>query len=148
MTISFTVQGVPCGKGRPRVYSRHAVTPEKTREYEKLVQQSYISQGGKKLHGCIEMRVTAFYAIPKNTPKWQRPLMTAGLIRPVKVPDWDNVGKIIADALNKVAYDDDAMIVDGMVRKFYSDEPRVEVTMTEADSFPPNVTRAEYFRLR
>lgn len=39
----------------------------------------------------------------------------------------DNCIKIIADALNKIAYHDDTQIVDCQVRKFYSDDPRVEV---------------------
>lgn len=32
-------------------------------------------------------------------------------------PDWDNLGKLVSDALNKVAYKDDAQIVSGTVRK-------------------------------
>lgn len=144
--ISFTVEGEPCGKGRPRVYGKHAVTPEKTKAYEELVQMSYISQVRYKCFSkneCIEMRIVAYYTIPKNTPKWQIPLMLEGKIRPVKKPDWDNIGKIIADSLNQVAYYDDAQIVDSLVRKFYSDKPRVEVYITKADCFPPNITKKE-----
>ena len=50
-----------------------------------------------------------------------------GAIRPTVKPDWDNIGKIVADALNKIAYYDDAQIVDSQTRKFYSDRPRVEI---------------------
>lgn len=52
-------------------------------------------------------------------------------IRPTKKPDWDNIGKIICDSLNGVAYRDDAQIVDSMVRKFYSETPRVVVSIRE-----------------
>lgn len=144
--ISFTVGGEPCGKGRPRIYGNHGVTPEKTKVYEELVQMSYISQVRGKPFGkydCIEMRILAYYSIPKNTPKWQIPLMLEGKIRPVKKPDWDNIGKIIADSLNQVAYYDDAQIVDSLVRKFYSDKPRVEVYITKSDCYAPNVTKKE-----
>ena len=52
-------------------------------------------------------------------------------IRPTKKPDWDNIGKIICDSLNQIAYRDDAQIVDSQVRKFYSENPRVEVIIKE-----------------
>ena len=53
--------------------------------------------------------------------------MVAGDIRPTKKPDFDNVTKAVCDALNGVAYDDDSQIVDAMARKFYSEQPRIEV---------------------
>ena len=54
------------------------------------------------------------------------------VIRPTKKPDWDNIGKVVADSLNQVAYRDDAQVVDSQVRKFYSDQPRIEVTIQVA----------------
>lgn len=53
------------------------------------------------------------------------------MIRPTKKPDWDNIGKIVTDALNGVAYHDDAQIVDAQVRKFYSKDPRVEIIIQD-----------------
>lgn len=58
--------------------------------------------------------------------------MISGEIRPTVKPDWDNIGKLIADALNGIAYDDDKCIVDAMVRKFYSTDPRTVVILQEA----------------
>lgn len=54
-----------------------------------------------------------------------------GLIRPTKKPDIDNITKAILDALNKVAYKDDSAIVRFSIEKYYSDSPRVEVTIGE-----------------
>lgn len=53
-------------------------------------------------------------------------------IRPTVKPDLDNVAKLIYDALNGVAWHDDNAIVDTQVRKFYSDNPRVDVTIRTA----------------
>jgi Holliday junction resolvase RusA-like endonuclease len=50
---------------------------------------------------------------------------------PTKKPDIDNVVKSIFDALNKVAFNDDTQIISLSVRKFYSEHPRVEVTIWE-----------------
>ena len=36
------------------------------------------------------------------------------------------------DSLNEIAYHDDVQVVDCQVRKFYSDNPRVVVTIQEA----------------
>ena len=48
-------------------------------------------------------------------------------IRPTKKPDMDNILKIIADALNKVAYYDDKQIVECSIKKYYSNAPKVIV---------------------
>lgn len=61
--------------------------------------------------------------------------MLSGDIRPTKKPDMDNVIKIIADSLNKIAYRDDTQIVDCQVRKFYSEKPRVEVMIQTIDKY-------------
>ena len=77
----------------------------------------------------LDMRIKAFYSIPKSKSKKVKALMLDGTIRPTKKPDMDNVVKIIADALNQVAYRDDTQIVDCQCRKFYSENPRVEVSI-------------------
>ena len=53
--------------------------------------------------------------------------MAKGEIRPTVKPDWDNIGKIISDALNGIAYKDDAQVVSCTVEKRYSNTPCVEV---------------------
>lgn len=75
----------------------------------------------------LDMRVIAYYQIPKSTSKKRRAEMLSRKLRPIIKPDYDNIGKVVSDGLNKIAYHDDAAIVDGLVRKFYSDIPRVEV---------------------
>ena len=78
------------------------------------------------------MRVTAYFQIPKSTSKKHHMAMIDHLIRPTKKVDIDNLYKVVADACNHVAYHDDAQIVDGQIRKFYSDHPRVVITIQEA----------------
>ena len=53
--------------------------------------------------------------------------MEAGLIRPVKKPDADNIIKVVADSLNQAAYRDDADIVTVSLVKYYSQQPRLGV---------------------
>ena len=134
MKVSFTVLGEPQGKGRPR-FSRatgRTYTPDKTAAYENLVKLEYESQcrGQRFADGeMLDRRIFAYYGIPQSASKKRKALMLDGIIRPTKKPDMDNVVKVIADSLNNVAYKDDTQIVDAMVRKFYSDTPRVKVVI-------------------
>lgn len=136
MKVKFTIPGEPKGKGRPRgTRDGHMYTPKDTVYYENLVKTSYFQQCRAKpidKDVPLDVRITAYFQIPESTSKKRKLLMMARAIRPTKKVDWDNLGKIVCDSLNKIAYHDDAQIVDAQVRKFYSDNPRVVVTIQEA----------------
>lgn len=137
MRAKFTVLGEPNGKGRPRFDPKTGVahTPKKTASYENLVKTEFRLQcGGVKFpdDAMLDVRVFAYYTIPKSVSKKKRAAMLARQIRPTKKPDFDNIGKVVCDSLNGIAYRDDAQVVDAMVRKFYSEQPRVEVVIQEA----------------
>ena len=107
-------------------------TPAKTVNYETLVKQLYIVEHhNRQLDGPLSMTVRAYFQIPKSASQRKATEMQEGKIRPTTKPDWDNVGKIISDALNGLAYRDDSQIVRATVEKYYSDEPRVEVEIQE-----------------
>ena len=132
--VKFIILGEPNGKGRPKFDTRgpyvRAVTPKKTADYEALVKMEYQAQCDGFMFSrdaALGMLVTAYKPIPKSTSKKKRVLMLGDIIRPTKKPDWDNVGKIVCDALNKIAFCDDTQIVDGRVIKRYAEQPRVEV---------------------
>ena len=135
--MRFTVPGEPTGKGRPRVVHNgaftRAYTPEKTASYENLVKLEFQRQcsGQYSDNGQIGMRVMCYYGLAGSDSKCKRQAKLDGAIRPTKKPDCDNVGKIIADSLNGVAYKDDAQIVSMTVEKYYAEIPRVEVEITE-----------------
>ncbi len=142
MKAEFTVLGEPHGKGRPRfsIRSRKAFTPENTASYENLVKLEYQSQCRDSVsnelirfpdEAQLDMRIIAYYSIPASNSKKVKEKKLKGAIRPVKKPDMDNVLKCVADSLNKIAYHDDTQIVDCLVRKFYSLQPRIEVSITD-----------------
>lgn len=134
--IRFTVLGEPKGKGRPRFNTRtgHAITPKDTVNYESLVRLEYAQQtNGFRFpdDAMLDMRILAYYSIPQSKSKKVKAAMINHEIRPTKKPDMDNVVKIIADSLNQVAYRDDTQIVDCQCRKYYSEQPRVEVIIKQ-----------------
>ena len=136
MTVKFTVLGEPRGKQRPRMTRNgHTYTPAETVQYENLVRMEYRRQCGDYRFpddAALDMRIMAYYAIPKSVSKKKRQEMLAHRIRPLKKVDCDNAVKIVADSLNNLAYRDDVQIVDCQIRKFYSPEPRIVVTIQEA----------------
>lgn len=132
--IRFSVPGEPVGKARPRfTKSGHAYTPAKTRVYESIVkgEASIAMRWKKQLTGAISLSVRAFFPIPKYFTRSIREKALSGELYHQKKPDWDNVGKIISDALNGVVYADDAIVARAEVVKLYSDNPRVEICVKQ-----------------
>ena len=138
MTCDFVVEGKPVGKGRPRFKRMgnfvQTYTPEKTAEYEKLVRLRFQNAGGQITDKPVRVEITAFFAPPKSTMKRDRIEMLANRILPEKKPDCDNIAKIILDALNKIAYVDDAQVIDLSVIKRYAAEAKVIVHIEEIDT--------------
>ena len=135
MKYELEVPGKITGKGRPRVNTTTAIayTPTKTKEYEELVKQYFIikNRGVKPLEGRISVTIKAYFGIPKNASKKQREEMLNNNISPVKKPDIDNIAKIILDALNKLAFNDDNQIIKLSIEKVYSEEEKVSVLIEE-----------------
>jgi len=105
-------------------------TPKETVHHEKEVEAAFLEASrGRRFEEKVplDIRIIAYYPIPKSTSKKRRQMMIEHTIRPTVKPDLDNVAKLVYDALNGVAWHDDNAIVDTQVRKFYSENPRVDV---------------------
>ena len=129
----FTVYGDPRGKGRPRFTMKgHAFTDALTVEYEGRVKNAWKSEN----FYCIEEQPTtiiinAFFRVPVSLSKKKRESLFGAAY--MHKPDCDNIAKIILDALNGIAYQDDRQINCLLIHKKYvdsDDDPsRVEVTI-------------------
>lgn len=139
-SVSFHVPGKPQGKARARTFynqnlGKHmSVTPESTVLYENLIKTMYI----REAKGCkfekevpVTLRIIARYTPAKSTSKKKMQQMLNGEILPLKKPDMDNIVKVIADALNGVAYLDDSQIVLVKAKKVYSAIEGVDVAIEE-----------------
>ncbi len=132
-SISFTVCGEPVAKGRPRVTKKGtAYTPEKTKKAE----CDFRLQAGKHApyvpkEGPLSLDVIFYRSVPKSWSKDKKNLALQGWILPISVPDLDNMIKLVKDAMNKIFYHDDAQICKESCAKFYSDDPRIEIILTE-----------------
>lgn len=138
MEIRITVPGKPVGKGRPRFGNGFTYTPKKTVEYENLVRFAWMQKGADKLSGKLRAVIVAHFPIPKGTSKKKRASMDGTMYD--KKPDCDNIAKIILDALNGIAYDDDAQVALLSVVKIYdSDESKVEILLAETEAEYGNI---------
>ncbi len=121
----FVVPSDPKGKGRPRGNRKTGVhyTPPETKNYERLIKTYFLRAGGSMLFpegSPVGLEVVARFAIPKSFAKWKRKAIEDGAVGYVmKKPDFDNVEKVVADALNGIAYHDDAQVVGARCHKIY-----------------------------
>lgn len=138
MTVKFYVLGEPVGKGRPKFRRvgnfTQTYTPSKTAKYEQLVRLEYEAQIGNfcfPKEKALSMTIRILKGIPKSTSGTRTQKMLTGIIFPGKRPDVDNCIKAVLDALNKVAFHDDSQVVRILAYEVYSEDPRLEVEITE-----------------
>lgn len=137
LVVTFSVDGIPHGKGRPR-FRRignfvSTYTDAKTKTYEALVKEA-----AQKAMGSTEPLETpvAFYChirlpVPKSYPKKRVEACLNGSEWPTKKSDIDNYCKSIMDALNGVVYLDDSQVVYLLSTKKYSTVAGVDVIVME-----------------
>lgn len=145
--VKLVILGEPTGKRRPKFSSVGSFvktyTPKETTIYESKVVYEYRKRFNEpqfEPHEEIWATIIAYFKIPKKHYRYHKKtnttdldkdgeLMKNGEIRPLKKPDTDNIAKICLDALNGIAYPDDSQITTLLVMKYYSEEPRVEITL-------------------
>lgn len=135
--VNFSIDGPPHGKGRPR-FRRfgnfvQTYTDARTKSYETLVKEAATKAMGSSppIEGPVKLDLIIRLPVPKSYPKKRSEACLNGSEWPTKKPDWDNVAKSIADAMNDIVFLDDTQIVIARVVKTYSAEPGVDVQVTE-----------------
>jgi len=130
-TLEFFIPGDPKGKQRPQFnsVSKNAFTPIQTMRYEDFVKifiHSKWEAGEIVRWGAKEplfMFCTSVHRPSKADAKLYNKLM--GMLWPAKKPDFDNIAKIIADAMNDMVFPDDAQIVGTLLYKRFVAEGEI-----------------------
>ena len=91
-------------------------------------QEDFIQLDGLVCTPC-DLEHNTFIKTPSYYSKTDTYLSEIGLIRPMAKPDWDNIGKKYSDMYNQNIWLDDAFVIEGTVRKFYSVLPRIEIRL-------------------
>jgi len=148
-TIKFEVMGVPQGKGRPKFAKPGnfvmAYTPKKTKDYELMIRGVYLQwlmenhgrQANEIKDRPFNLDVIANFNVPVSLSKKKQHELLCHEYH-TKKPDIDNIVKVILDALNEVAFNDDSQLVFLTASKRYTNKPTsVEVVFTwEEDDEP------------
>lgn len=133
MQIRFSVPFVQ-GLQRPRFFQGHAVDPSRNRSAKKAIALAYKSACIRayghvqyaNAPAVVRICVATRHMLPKSKPK------KVILEHDTHKPDIDNVIKLVLDALNGVAYDDDAQVVSvtGIKHPRERSVPTEETTIT------------------
>jgi Holliday junction resolvase RusA-like endonuclease len=135
--LSIFIPGKVSGKGRAR-FARvgnfvRTYTPEKTANAEGIIRTMVAIElrGRPPSDMPIWLEVHVSIAPPTSWPQWKREAALAGRIDPTCKPDLDNVVKLVKDALNKVAWDDDAQVVICDAGKAYGEAEGLRIVVHE-----------------
>lgn len=135
MIYEFEVEGKIIGKERPRVNMNTGMvyTPNKTKDYEFLIQQYFKMKYPRvsEIQGRVSVEIIAYMSIPKSTSKKNRELMLNNEISPTKKPDVDNIAKSILDAMNRFIIHDDNQVSKISVEKRYGEVEKVKIKIEE-----------------
>ncbi len=139
MEINITVPGDPVSQGRPKFTMlaghAHVYDPPTSKAYKKLVARYAMQHKPKTLlEGALEVQILVFKPTLKSFSKKKAALAEAMLLRPTTKPDADNYAKGPMDALKGIIWKDDGQVVDLVARKFYSNNPRIEITVRTLDN--------------
>lgn len=133
--VSFEVFGKVRGKGRPR-FTRggRPYTPKATRDYERAIREAFENANGRPpepFSGPIAVCIMTYRQLPNSAPK------SVISEQDTHKPDIDNVAKIVLDALNGVAWKDDAQVVSLTVSKLNRTRSpeMMSVSITEHNCF-------------
>lgn len=120
--VSFVIQGRPQAKERPRLWRGQAVTPQKTRDYEKKVAEEGIK------------------SIPDLFETDDITLRLRVYVKDKRHGDLDNYIKSVSDGLNGIAWKDDKQVKHIEAHLAYDKNERVEVEICEVLPLPKEKT--------
>ena len=131
----FEVIGDIVGKQRPRVnmYTGNVYTPNKTKDYEEYIRQSFFLKYKQiePITNRVNVEITAYLKVPKMTNKTNKKMMINNEISPLKKPDIDNIAKVVLDALNNYVIKDDIQVSKISIEKMYAEEEKLYIKIEE-----------------
>jgi hypothetical protein len=138
LVVTFTVDGDPVPKGRPRFARRgqfvQTYTDAKTIDYETQVamRARHAIGSTKPLEGALSVFLYLRYTVPASYSKKRKEACLKGVEYPKRI-DIDNVYKSVTDAMNGIVYVDDSQIVEAHIKKVYAEESGANIMVQECE---------------
>jgi Holliday junction resolvase RusA-like endonuclease len=135
-SISFTIYVVPKGTPRPRLGHGNHFYVKGASDNKKFFKEFYkeLDEQPKICTAC-KISCNSYLPIPSTMKRYEMVLAELGYIRPLVKPDFDNLVKTYTDMIQGTMLEDDAYVIEGTSRKFYSVKPRVELTVSYMEEF-------------
>jgi Holliday junction resolvase RusA-like endonuclease len=115
------------GKGRPRFGRGHVYTDSETIAAQNQIAWAAKAAGAKPSPQPCTLKVMALFKLPESWSTKKKSEMSGTPY--TSKPDSDNGLKLIADALNGIAYHDDAQCYSMEITKLYGEEDWIEVVI-------------------
>lgn len=151
--LKLVVEGEPVAQERARFHG-HAYEPAKSKNAKAniraIADAEMYAQGFTKAHKDMPVALTCWFyrPVPVSKALWLRTGMRHNIIAPTpKWKDVDNCIKLVSDALNGLAYEDDAQVVEVHGYSKYAEEAKTEI-LVEAFYVNNGDVREEALRLR
>lgn len=128
------VPGAPVGWKRTNGNGKRRYTHPETRAKEmEIGQYAKVAMVGRPLlQGALRVEVIAWMPVPDSWSKRKKTLALGGNLRPTAKPDSDNILKLALDALNGIAWKDDAAVVDVRCQKKFGNPVQTVICVEAA----------------
>ncbi len=150
MEVRLTILGEPMQwkaanvVWRKNINKRIAFSDDRMTAHKALIRRTWMDAGSPAFEkGALALTVTFYVTRPKSHPKNWRTSKNRHLYEfPITRPDRVNMTKLCEDALNKLAFEDDAWIIEAHSFKRYAEYPdspaRTEMTICEVSPSRPS----------
>jgi Holliday junction resolvase RusA-like endonuclease len=148
--VHFIVPGKPTQWQRPAAFLQRGkivqANPKGMAQQQETIAWACRAamRGQPPMTGPLRLEVLCVYEPPASWPTWKREAALAGQVWKTSKPDHDNLEKQVGDALNGVAYGDDAQIVRSSCAKRYGRPERTEVRLSRVDGLSDDATREAF----
>lgn len=139
----LTINILPKATPRPRASSvngKHTFfyvkgAADNKKLFKKYMEDNQLNDKIPLIYTPTKFHVKAYFPIPKSMTGVEKVLAELGLIRHIVKPDFDNLVKTYSDMITGIVLYDDAIIVEGSLKKYYSLKPRIEISISYMESF-------------
>lgn len=117
-------------KSNPNFIQVYSLTGASDQKFMKrLISDNDYMQLDQLIYTPCNIEFDAFFPTPNSFNATDTYLAELGIIRPISKPDFDNIEKKYSDMYNGNIWLDDSLVIDGIIRKYYSILPRVEIRL-------------------
>lgn len=132
---SFTLYIIPKATPRPRSGKNGIFYVKGASDNKKFFKEFIKDKELEIINTPCKIECISYLPISKSMNSVNKVLAELGFIRPISKPDWDNLAKAYCDMIQGYLLEDDALIIEGISKKYYSVKPRVEITIEWMESF-------------